>query len=71
MALATLVNGAAYIHHDNGFGGIRFVYFVWGAWWLDIVLSFASCFGMIYFMRVLSFVFRKVNADLNGDLSTG
>lgn len=50
MALATLVNGAAFIYNDSGFGGLGFLYFVWATWWLDIILSFASCFGLIYFM---------------------
>lgn len=50
MALATLINGAAFIYHDSGFGGPPFLYFIWAFWWLDLVLSFLSAFGMIYFM---------------------
>lgn len=56
MALSHLINGAANLHRDTNFGGEKFIIFLWSFWWLDVVLSFTSCFVMTYFMSVSHFL---------------
>jgi tellurite resistance protein TehA-like permease len=45
MAVSTLVNASVVVLSDKlEFGGSSFVYFLWGLWWFDAVLSTACCF---------------------------
>jgi hypothetical protein len=47
-------------HQQFGFSNIKFVYVLWGFWWLDAALSFISAFGMFYVMQVLVLVVFSV-----------
>lgn len=51
MGAATLINVAVgLVYQQYGFGGMPFLYFLWGMWWLDVVLSFVCAFPMIHIM---------------------
>ncbi|KAM5545408.1 hypothetical protein V8D89_001021 [Ganoderma adspersum] len=50
MGITTLIDSALNINQDWGFGGTRFLWTLWGFWWLDSVFSYAIAFGMIYVM---------------------
>lgn len=54
MGADTLITvGIVVVSQYWGFGGTTFVYVLWGFWWLDAVLSFLCCFGLIYIMYVV------------------
>jgi tellurite resistance protein TehA-like permease len=50
MGCATLLNTGLVINQSYGFGGVKFLYFLWAMWWLDSAFSFIIAFGMIYVM---------------------
>ncbi|KIJ67707.1 hypothetical protein HYDPIDRAFT_83372 [Hydnomerulius pinastri MD-312] len=50
MGFATLINIALDMNQETGVGGLGFLYFLWGCWWVDCIVSFLSAFGMVYTM---------------------
>lgn len=53
MGADTLITvGISVVSQYWGFGGNAFVYVLWGFWWLDGILSFLCCFGLVYIMYV-------------------
>lgn len=51
MGFATLIISAVGIVHNYfGFGGVRFLYVLWGLWWLDVAVSLIMCFGQLHVM---------------------
>lgn len=38
------------VHEYWGFGGVPFLYVLWGFWWLDGILSFLCTFGLVFLM---------------------
>lgn len=51
MGFATLIIAAVGIVHNYfGFGGARFLYAMWGLWWLDVAISLVTCFGQLHVM---------------------
>ncbi|OCH83849.1 hypothetical protein OBBRIDRAFT_786857 [Obba rivulosa] len=53
MGAATLVNAALAFNQLWGVGGRRFLYVLWGLWWLDTVIALMVAFGMVCTMVVL------------------
>lgn len=54
MGAATLITvGITVVSQYWGFGGTAFVYVLWAFWWLDAILSFLCCFGLVYVMCVV------------------
>jgi tellurite resistance protein TehA-like permease len=54
MGADTLITvGIIVVSQYWGFGGNTFVYVLWGFWWLDGILSFLCCFGLVYVMYAL------------------
>ncbi|EGO25855.1 hypothetical protein SERLADRAFT_466572 [Serpula lacrymans var. lacrymans S7.9] len=52
MGATTLINVAiGDIFLTYGFGGKAFVYTIWSLWWLDVALSFISCFWLMHIMK--------------------
>ncbi|KAI0088030.1 voltage-dependent anion channel-domain-containing protein [Irpex rosettiformis] len=52
MGLTTLINIAVIlVYQQDRIGGKRFLHFVWGIWWIDIVLSFCCVFGLVHWMK--------------------
>ncbi|KAG2043426.1 voltage-dependent anion channel [Suillus americanus] len=49
---ATLINIALVAHQEWNFGGTRFLYTLWGCWWLDSIVSYLIAFGMLHAMMV-------------------
>lgn len=49
---ATLINIALVAYREWNFGGIGFLYALWGCWWLDSIVSYLIAFGMLYAMMV-------------------
>ncbi|KAG1751518.1 voltage-dependent anion channel [Suillus paluster] len=52
MGAATLINIALVAHQEWNFGGIGFLYTLWGCWWLDSIVSYLIAFGMLHAMIV-------------------
>lgn len=53
MAATTLINVAVQtIYIDHNFGGRRFLYAIWGLWWLDCFISCLCVFGLVHIMYV-------------------
>ncbi|KAF8524128.1 voltage-dependent anion channel, partial [Hysterangium stoloniferum] len=53
MGAVTLVTaGLTVVNQYWAFGGTRFLYILWGFWWLDAAISFLCCFGVLYIMTV-------------------
>ncbi|KAG1751529.1 voltage-dependent anion channel [Suillus paluster] len=52
MGAATLINIALVAHQEWNFGGIGFLYTLWGCWWLDSIVSYLIAFGMLHAMMV-------------------
>ncbi|KAJ8514449.1 hypothetical protein ONZ45_g8015 [Pleurotus djamor] len=51
MGAATLINVAVnLINVDMQFGGKPFLYFLWGAWWMDVAVSALCCWGLVHVM---------------------
>ena len=51
MGFSTIISVAVgLVYEQEGFGGRGFIYFLWGCWWLDVVLSFASAFVLNHIM---------------------
>ncbi|OJA20492.1 hypothetical protein AZE42_01982 [Rhizopogon vesiculosus] len=51
MGATTLINiASADIFETYGFGGKPFIYTVWACWWINVVISFTCCFGMMHVM---------------------
>jgi tellurite resistance protein TehA-like permease len=51
MGLLTLIGTATTVLHGQyDFGGRRFLYTLWGFWWVDIALSALCCWGILYLM---------------------
>lgn len=40
------------MNQDTGFGGLGFLYFLWGCWLIDSAVSFLCAFGMVHTMYV-------------------
>ncbi|KAH0827620.1 voltage-dependent anion channel [Lanmaoa asiatica] len=63
MGFATLINIALDMNQETGFGGLGFLYFLWGCWWIDSIVSFLCAFGMVYAMsNVQAHSFSKMAA---------
>ncbi|GJJ09822.1 hypothetical protein Clacol_004046 [Clathrus columnatus] len=53
MAGSTLINTAlTTVNQYFGVGGYKFLYTLWAFWWLDCLISFLCCFGVVYVMTV-------------------
>lgn len=53
MGGATLINVALVTANQYwGFGGLGYVYVLWGFWWLDAAISFLCLYGLIFLMYV-------------------
>ncbi|GJJ06100.1 hypothetical protein Clacol_000289 [Clathrus columnatus] len=51
MAGATIISvSLTVIHQYWDFGDARYLYVLWGLWWLDSILSFICAFGLVYIM---------------------
>lgn len=51
MGGATLISVAVgQIYQRDGFGGIGFLYAMWGFWWLDVAISLACAFEVVHIM---------------------
>ncbi|KAF9227492.1 hypothetical protein BS17DRAFT_775604 [Gyrodon lividus] len=50
MGFATLINIALDMNQETGVGGLGFLYFLWGCWWIDSLVSCMCAFGMVYTM---------------------
>jgi len=56
MGAVTLINtGLTIVNQYYNFGGKPLLYILWCFWWLDVILSFSCCFGLVYVMCVLVF----------------
>ncbi|KAG9316480.1 voltage-dependent anion channel [Chiua virens] len=53
MGFATLINVALAMNQQTGIGGLGLLYFLWGCWWFDSIVSFLCAFGMVYTMSSL------------------
>jgi len=52
MGGATLISVATtFLYGEYGFGGKKFLYALWGLWWLDVVLSFLCAFMLVHVMK--------------------
>lgn len=40
------------MNQETGIGGLGFLYFLWGCWWVDSIVSVLCAFGMVYTMYV-------------------
>lgn len=62
MGACTLINvGVNLIYKEYGFGGTRFLYALWGLWWLDVAVSAVVCWGLFQLMSVYSFLALKLS----------
>ncbi|KAG6907652.1 hypothetical protein DXG01_007856 [Tephrocybe rancida] len=53
MGITTLINVSVdLIYTEYGFGGTRFLYFIWAVWWIDIFISVVCCWGMVHIMTI-------------------
>ncbi|KAF8601893.1 hypothetical protein BDV93DRAFT_509734 [Ceratobasidium sp. AG-I] len=50
MGFSTIINGSLNAYYGYGLGGRSFLYFLWGLWWFDFVLSLLIYFTMLYTM---------------------
>ncbi|THH06516.1 hypothetical protein EW145_g4035 [Phellinidium pouzarii] len=51
MGFATIIISAVGIVYDYfGYGGEKFLYGLWGLWWVDVALSLVICFGQLHVM---------------------
>ena len=51
MGAATLINvGVGLFYEEYGLGGTRFLYVLWGLWWLDVAVSVLCCWGLVHMM---------------------
>lgn len=51
MAFSTIVNGGVQVLHNSlGWGGRRFLFIMWGFWWLDVVVAFVVTFWITHLM---------------------
>jgi len=51
MAMSTIINGAVTILHNSwGWGGHRFIYVMWGFWWINVVIAFWVTFWISHLM---------------------
>ena len=51
MGATTLINVAVgLIYEQFNFGGRGFIYFLWGCWWVVVVLSFLCAFAVVHVM---------------------
>lgn len=51
MGAGTLITvGVNLIYKQYGFGGTRFLYTLWGLWWVDVAVSALCCWGLIHVM---------------------
>lgn len=51
MGAATLINVSVHtLYQDYGFGGKRFLYALWGLWWIDVAISGLCVWGMAQIM---------------------
>ncbi|KAF8584835.1 hypothetical protein K439DRAFT_1646832 [Ramaria rubella] len=51
MGATTLITAALVVVSEYWkFGGTPFVYVLWSFWWLDAILSFLCCYGIVYVM---------------------
>ncbi|OCH95108.1 hypothetical protein OBBRIDRAFT_788572 [Obba rivulosa] len=53
MGGTTLISVAVgLLYQQWNFGGPRFLYALWGCWWIVVVLSFVSAFWLIHLMKI-------------------
>lgn len=53
MAATTLINVSVYtIYQGYGFGGRKFLYAIWGLWWVQNVMACLCVWGMVHIMYV-------------------
>ena len=53
MGAATLINiGVGLLYEQYDFGGRAFLYFLWGCWWIDVIISFVCAFAVVHIMCV-------------------
>jgi hypothetical protein len=51
MGAATLITIAtSLIYEKYRFGGDPFLFLLWALWWLDVLVSVLSCWGMVHIM---------------------
>lgn len=51
MGAATLINvGLGTVNQHFAVGDTKFLYALWAFWWLDSLVSFLCCFGVVYVM---------------------
>ncbi|KAH8119506.1 voltage-dependent anion channel [Phellopilus nigrolimitatus] len=60
MGFATiLMSSVGIVYTYFGYGGDRFLYGLWGLWWIDVALSLVICFGQLHVM------FTRQNHDIS------
>jgi hypothetical protein len=58
MGAATLINVSVHtLYQSYGFGGKRFLYAIWGLWWVDVAISCLCVWGMVQIMYVPLFTY--------------
>jgi Voltage-dependent anion channel len=58
MGAATLINVCVVVINGQlNFGGKSFLYFIWAIWWIDVLISFLSCWVGVHTMYVSGLVF--------------
>ena len=59
MGFATMISAAVgVIYQSLGWGGVRFLYTLWGLWWVTIVVSIVVFFGELHIMFVTFLFFE-------------
>jgi hypothetical protein len=53
-----IVCGLQVVNQSWGFGGMPFLYALWGFWWLTSLISYLIAFGMLYIMCVITLSFH-------------
>jgi tellurite resistance protein TehA-like permease len=55
MGAATLLSVAVEVIYSHyGFGGKRFLYAIWGLWWVDVIVSILCAWPAVHIMYVCS-----------------
>lgn len=51
MGVTTLINVSVDVVNSYfAFGGKRFLYFIWGVWWIDVAISVLCCWVGVHAM---------------------
>ncbi|TFK54332.1 hypothetical protein OE88DRAFT_1733002 [Heliocybe sulcata] len=52
MGAATLINAALILNQEWHWGGKSFLWAIWAFWWMDLLVSYAVAFGMVFTMMI-------------------